>query len=61
HFIIAWGFVAFVLIHVFEVLITGVFNQLRGMITGYYAIDASPRDTQPPAAEVVSSEDRPHD
>ncbi len=61
HFIIAWGFVAFVLIHVFEVLITGVFNQLRGMITGYYAIDASPRDTHPPAAESVSSEDRPHD
>lgn len=61
HFIIAWGFVAFVLIHVFEVLISGVFNQLRGMITGYYAIDSSPRDTQPPAAEVVSPEDRPHD
>jgi thiosulfate reductase cytochrome b subunit len=65
HFIIAWGFVAFVLIHLFEVLITGVFNQLRGMITGYYAIDASPGDPQPRAEEMPDesgpSEDRPHD
>jgi len=65
HFIIAWGFVAFVLIHLFEVLITGVFNQLRGMITGYYAIDASPGDPQPRAEEMPAesgpSEDRPHD
>ncbi|MCP1373720.1 cytochrome b/b6 domain-containing protein [Dyella lutea] len=42
HFIIAWGFVAFVLIHVFEVIITGAFNQLRGMITGWYRIDETP-------------------
>jgi len=45
HFIIAWAFVAFVLIHVFEVLISGVFNQLRGMITGYYRVDTSARTT----------------
>jgi thiosulfate reductase cytochrome b subunit len=45
HFIIAWAFVAFVLIHVFEVLISGVFNQLRGMITGYYGIDPGSIDT----------------
>ena len=45
HFIIAWAFVAFVLIHVFEVLISGVFNQLRGMITGYYRIDSGEVDT----------------
>lgn len=65
HFIIAWGFVAFVLIHLFEVLITGVFNQLRGMITGYYAVDTSPGDPQPPReappAESSPSEERPHD
>ena len=63
HFIIAWGFVAFVLIHLFEVLITGVFNQLRGMITGYYAIHARPTDAQlpdPPSA-AAPAEDRPHD
>ena len=50
HFIIAWGFVAFVLIHVFQVLITGVFNQLRGMITGWYRIDEQPL-TKPDTTE----------
>ena len=44
HFIIAWAFAAFVLIHLFEVLISGVFNQLRGMITGYYRIDSGEVD-----------------
>ncbi len=39
HFVIAWAFVAFAMIHVFEVLISGVFNQLRGMFTGYYKVD----------------------
>ena len=39
HFVIACGFVVFVAIHVFEVIVTGVFNQLRGMITGWYRID----------------------
>lgn len=63
HFIIAWGFVAFVLIHLFEVLVTGAFNQLRGMITGYYAIHAQPTDAQPPDPPSAPApvEDRPHD
>lgn len=39
HFIVAWLLVAFVLIHVFEVIVSGVWNHLRSMITGYYAID----------------------
>ena len=38
HFIAAWLIVAFVLIHVFEVIITGVSNNLRSMITGRYRI-----------------------
>lgn len=38
HFFVAMGFVAFTLVHVFEVLISGPFNQLRGMITGWYRI-----------------------
>ena len=38
HFIIAFGFIGFVLIHVFEVLVSGVFNQLHSMITGNYAV-----------------------
>jgi len=40
HFIVAWLLVAFVLIHVFEVIITGVWNNLRSMITGRYRVDA---------------------
>ena len=39
HFIVAWLLVAFVLIHVFEVIITGVWNNLRSMITGRYRVD----------------------
>ena len=32
-------FVLFVLVHVVMVLVSGVFNNLRSMITGRYAID----------------------
>ncbi len=44
HFVVAWMLVAFVLIHVFEVIISGLFNHLRSMITGYYRItpDSTP-------------------
>ena len=38
HFIVAWALVAFVFIHVFEVIITGLWNNLRSMITGRYEI-----------------------
>jgi thiosulfate reductase cytochrome b subunit len=38
HFIAAFAFILFVLVHVFMVLITGVWNNLRAMITGRYAI-----------------------
>jgi thiosulfate reductase cytochrome b subunit len=38
HFVCAWLIVAFVLIHVFEVLITGVYNNVRSMITGRYKV-----------------------
>ena len=44
HFIVAWLLVAFVFIHVFEVIITGVWNNLRSMITGRYKIDTSPKE-----------------
>ena len=40
HFIVAWLLVAFVLIHVFEVIISGLWNHLRSMITGRYRIKA---------------------
>ncbi len=38
HFIVAWTLVAFVFIHVFQVIITGLWNNLRSMITGRYRI-----------------------
>jgi thiosulfate reductase cytochrome b subunit len=65
HFIIAWAFVAFVLIHVFEVLMSGVFNQLRGMITGYYKVDIG--DIDPARIDIakpdqaIVPEERSHD
>ncbi len=41
HFIVALLLVAFVLIHVFEVVVSGLWNHLRSMITGYYAIQTN--------------------
>jgi thiosulfate reductase cytochrome b subunit len=38
HFIVAWLLVGFVLIHVFEVVVSGLWNHLRSMITGRYRI-----------------------
>jgi thiosulfate reductase cytochrome b subunit len=34
--------VGFVLIHVFEVVITGLWNNLRSMITGRYRVTPEP-------------------
>jgi len=42
HFLIAWTLVAFVLVHVFEVMITGVWNNVRSMITGRYEVAPEP-------------------
>ena len=39
HFVVAWLLVAFVFIHVFEVIITGLWNNLRSMITGRYRVE----------------------
>ncbi len=44
HFIAAWALVAFVLIHVFEVIISGLWNNLRSMITGRYRVPAQEVD-----------------
>ena len=40
--------VLFVLIHVFEVLISGVWNNLRSMITGRYHIAPDPTPQERP-------------
>lgn len=38
HFLAATLIVAFFLVHVFEVIVTGVVNNLRSMVTGYWRI-----------------------
>ncbi len=48
HFITANALVAFVVVHVAMVLVSGVFNNMRSMITGRYAIDVDDRtEVQP--------------
>ena len=42
HFIVAWLLVAFVLVHVFQVIVTGLCNNLRAMITGRYRVPTEP-------------------
>jgi thiosulfate reductase cytochrome b subunit len=44
HFIAAWTLVGFVLVHVFEVVVSGVVNNLRSMITGRYVIEQQHAD-----------------
>jgi len=39
HFIAAWTLVAFVLVHVLMVLVSGAWNDIRSMVTGRYAVD----------------------
>jgi len=43
HFIVAWLLVAFVLVHVFEVIVTGFWNNVRSMITGRYRVPEEKR------------------
>jgi thiosulfate reductase cytochrome b subunit len=42
HFIAAWSLVAFVIIHVVMVIVSGVVNNMRSMITGRYVIVRAP-------------------
>ncbi len=44
HFIAASGLLLFVLIHLFEVLVNGLWNPLRSMITGYYTVHAEQKE-----------------
>ena len=45
HFIAAFSLLAFLLVHLFEVLVTGLWNNLRSMITGYFRVPADPAPT----------------
>jgi thiosulfate reductase cytochrome b subunit len=40
HFVVAWLLVGFVFIHVFQVIVTGLWNNLRSMLTGRYRVHA---------------------
>jgi thiosulfate reductase cytochrome b subunit len=40
HFLAAFGLLLFVIVHVAEVLISGLWNHLRSMITGWYVLPA---------------------
>ena len=40
HFIAAAGLLLFTLIHLFEVLVAGVWNEIRSMVTGWYTVPA---------------------
>ena len=40
HFLAAAGLLLFVVVHVFEVLVAGVWNEMRSMITGWYKVPA---------------------
>lgn len=44
HFVIAFLLLAFVGVHVFEVIVTGVWNNLRSMITGRYDVSVEKSD-----------------
>lgn len=40
HFIAAAGLLLFTLIHLFEVILAGVWNEIRSMLTGWYTVPA---------------------
>ena len=44
HFVIACLLTAFVAVHVFEVIVSGLWNHLRSMITGYYRVNEGGHD-----------------
>ena len=53
HFLLTFAFAAFVFGHVFMVLTTGVFNNMRSMISGWYK-EKVPAPAAPPEIETIS-------
>ena len=51
HFISAALIVAFIVVHLVMVLVSGIWNNIRSMITGRYAIEVEPQDATGGAAE----------
>ena len=53
HFLLTFAFAGFVFGHVFMVLTTGVFNNMRSMISGRYK-EKVPAPAEPPEVETIS-------
>ena len=49
HFILAFGFASFTFGHVFMVLTTGVLNNMRSMVTGWYRKKFQATKSRPPS------------
>lgn len=47
HFLAAAGLLLFTLVHLFEVVVAGVWNELRSMITGWYTVPADRSAKEP--------------
>ena len=47
HFLAALGLVLFVVVHVAEVVIAGVWNEMRSMITGWYRVSEDSKEKLP--------------
>jgi thiosulfate reductase cytochrome b subunit len=45
HFILAFSFLGFFIVHIVMVVLSGTWNNLRSMITGWYAIDRESGET----------------
>ena len=45
HFIVCFAFVGFVAVHVLQVVMTGLVNNMRSMITGWFAVKGGRHDT----------------
>jgi thiosulfate reductase cytochrome b subunit len=48
HFLAAFGLLLFAGIHVFQVIVSGVWNQLRSMLTGWYTLPPDPQRNEEP-------------
>lgn len=51
HFLCAFGFVLFFIVHMVMVLVSGTWNNVRSMITGRYMIEEPPPSQKPVPAE----------
>ena len=61
HFLISWALVTFTAVHLFQVVVTGFWNNLRSIITGYYwfAPEPAPESAVTPATVEPEPEKEP--